>query len=253
VRYSRIFKLLAAARVPYDTTLMIDSDASTCAQAGAAALGVADYLEATGASVGVRLFAHMPKMYRTNACDDECASLSGGPAGAAERTRVHMACLARCANRHGLEWGCAANTASIVVRRGEGAVRLSRNWYARYMERLARQSSNASTQQMPLRAFLENSDQSVFGSWKVPRDRFGIECAGIANMPYNMHLGRPEASQGQTRMHGRPIVAHGCSSTLYGLTCEQLHRACCSRGAEGGADLCRVQFVPPGARLERGR
>jgi hypothetical protein len=245
-RYARLTKLRGAASVPFDVTLLLDADAGLCAHSRYAVEGVAEYMASVGASVAVRFFdgprANSSQATARAECHTACARLVSRAADhPTSATRAHMRCISKCENGESdaNQRRCSANPASMVVRRGPGAEWFSRNWYARYMDRIARRATNSSSTV----DFVNSLDQPVFGSsgmdWTGPKAfEPGGCCAGIANMPYNMHLGRPEVSQSQSQLRGSPIVAHGCAQPS---ECAMLHEACCARAWFCGRG--HVQFV----------
>lgn len=120
-RYSRLLKISALAQTPFNSTLLLDADASLCARALEATLGVADALAESSAALSVRLIGnHLRRGSNVSQmCDNRCSR----PPSLAEDTRAHMRCLSRCLNA-APRAACSANTGVFVVRRGAAAAQV---------------------------------------------------------------------------------------------------------------------------------
>lgn len=233
MRYARYLKIAALAAAPYETTLLLDADVSLCAHALDALAGVAAAMRRLGASVGARLLRPSPRKHLSQNCDDECARLV--PRGAARldtsalgrATERHMRCVTGCLNRGGRDGVCGANTGVMVVRRSARVEQLSAAWHWRYALGLyTRSLARSPAGRPPFR------DQTAFGDHGLSSPSRSL-CAGVANLPLNLHLGRSprEVGQGQVRVRGEPIAVHACKKGSRQEGCIMEYECCLERAA----------------------
>lgn len=221
VRYSRFYKTRMVAHSPFEITAIVDVDFSFCSRAHQAISTVGRELIAAGKALGVRYNG----LVKTGHCEKQCALTL-------HDLEQNLRCLFRCVNTDSRR--CVANTGILLAvqprEKSELAMKLTRlaeRWYARYVALLDKYGNSTSS---PERLFLKSGDQGAFGSVGLRSADALSACADIANIPYNLHLGRHESFQGQEELRGSPIGIHGCK-VRDGARCS-LYDNCCNRRGE---------------------
>jgi len=236
-RYSRQVKVLAAAYVPFSTTIILDADASLCANAPRAIVGVSEALAITNKSIGARFHKRgrfLPKEVNRT-CEEACAQAIDGAL-----VRSFMRCAALCAGRShdSARDGCGANTGVLIVRKTPDAANFARTWYQRWLAQISKRRNGS--------ALAFSGDQRSFGSsGRRQRSTFAAACRTVANIPRELHMGRGEVAQGQHGVLGPVVAVHGCKAQERDKGSCPLYDACCSRRGK-----CADVVFPSAAAIE---